>query len=284
MMHKYTPNDVSTCLANRRVLFIGDSTIRHVFWAVAKALDPKADPSSTEKHVDITVEKSDVKLEFIWDPWLNSSKVHSELSSYSDGKARDRNGNTAAMIVMGSGLWYARHENMNGLKMWKDSIDDVVQHMREGRRTTDMTESDLLLLAPVTVPVWEKLNDARKATITPLEITAMNQYLQQLSDFQGVDVIWSWHQMTSNLPQVYESSGIHLVGSIAAKQAEALLNLRCNAVTATKIPYDQTCCNKYKAPNHTQWVILFSVLGLLPAILYMRNKGKTSIPQVSLPE
>ncbi|KAH0614021.1 uncharacterized protein H6S33_005907 [Morchella sextelata] len=274
MMHKYVSDDVSTCLANRRVLFIGDASIRQVFWSVAKALDPKANPATAEKHVDITVEKSDVKLEFVWDPWLNSSRLHTELSSYSDGKVQDVSGNPPALFLMGSGLWYARHENMNGLKMWKDSIDDVVQHMRKGRRTTDMTESDLLLIAPVIVPAWNKLNDDRKATITPQEIRAMNQYLQQLSDFQGVDVIWSWHEMINDLPQVYESSGIHLVDSIAEKQAEALLNLRCNAVTATKYPYDQTCCNRYRAPNHVQWIGLLFILGLLPAILYMRSKGK----------
>ncbi|KAI5851189.1 10 TM acyl transferase domain found in Cas1p-domain-containing protein [Morchella snyderi] len=282
MMHKYISDDVSTCLANRRVLFIGDASIRQVFWSVVKALDPKANPATAEKHVDITVEKSDVKLEFVWDPWLNSSRLHTELSSYNDGKVQDVSGNPPALFLMGSGLWYARHENMNGLKMWKDSIDDVVQHMRKGRRTTDMTESDLLLIAPVIVPAWNKLNDDRKATITPQEIRAMNQYLQQLSDFQGVDVIWSWHEMINDLPQVYESSGIHLVDSIAEKQAEALLNLRCNAVTATKYPYDQTCCNRYRAPNHVQWIGLLFILGLLPAVLYMRSKDeKTGIKSIA---
>lgn len=285
MMHKYVSDDVSTCLANRRVLFVGDSSIRQVFWSVAKALDPKANPATAQKHVDITVEKSDVKLEFVWDPWLNSSRLQTELSAYNDGTVQDASGNSPAILLMGSGLWYARHENMNGLKMWKDSIDDVVQHMRKGRRTTDMTESDLLLLAPVIVPAWSKLNDDRKATITPQEIRAMNQYLQQLSDFQGIDVIWSWDEMIKDLEQVYESSGIHLVDSIAEKQAEALLNLRCNAVTATKYPFDQTCCNRYRAPNHIQWIGLLFVLGLLPGILYMRSKdektGTKSIAQAA---
>lgn len=278
MMRKYTSSDVSTCLANRRVLFIGDSTIRQVFWAFAKALDPKADPSSAQKHVDIIVEKNDVKLEFIWDPWLNSSRLHAELASYNDGKTLNELGNTPALVLMGAGLWYARHENLNGLKMWKDSMDDVVQHMREGRRTTDMTGSDLLLLSPVTVPAWAKLNDDRKATITPQEVTAMNQYLQQLSDFQGIDVIWSWHEMAYNLPQVMEKSGIHVVKSLAAKQADALLNLRCNAVTAAKYPHDNTCCNRYQAPNHVQWLGLLFVLAILPAIMYFRRRGSNYAP------
>lgn len=285
MMRKYSPNDVSTCLANRRVLFIGDSTIRQVFWSVAKALDPGANPSLAGKHVDITVEKSDVTLEFIWDPWLNSSRLHTELSSYNDRNTQNEVGNIPALILMGCGLWYARHENLNGLKMWKDSIDDVVQHMGEGRKTTDMTGSDLLLLSPVTVPAWAKLSGNRKATITPQKISAMNQYLQQLSDFQGIDVIRSWQRMTYNLPQTMESSGIHVVESIAARQADALLNLRCNAVTVTKYPLDNTCCNRYQAPNHIQWLGLLFVLAILPAIIYFRQKGQsyvsTFVPQCS---
>lgn len=284
-MRKYSSNDVSTCLANRRVLFIGDSTIRQVFWSVAKALDPGANPSLAGKHVDITVEKSDVTLEFIWDPWLNSSRLHTELSSYNGENAQNEVGNIPALMLMGCGLWYARHENLNGLKMWKDNIDDVVQHMGVGRRTTDMTGSDLLLLSPVTVPAWAKLSGNRKATITPQKILAMNQYLQQLSDFQGIDVIRSWQQMTYNLPQTMESSGIHVVESIAARQADALLNLRCNSVTVAKYPLDNTCCNRYQAPNHIQWLGLLFVLVILPAIIYFRQKGQsyasTFVPQCS---
>jgi hypothetical protein len=263
-------------------LFIGDSAIRQVFWAVAKALDPKADSSSAQKHVDITVEKNDVRLEFIWDPWLNSSRLHAELYAYNGEEVASELGDTPALILMGSGLWYARHENLNGLKMWKDSIDNVVQHMREGRRTTDMTGSDLVLLSPVTVPAWVKLNDDRKATITPQEISAMNQYLKQLSGFQGIDVIWSWHEMAYNLPQVMESSGIHVVKSIAAKQADTLLNLRCNSVTTTKYPHDNTCCNRYQAPNHIQWLGLVFVLAILPAITYSRQKSQNSAPILAL--
>lgn len=280
MMRKYSSIDVSTCLANRRVLFIGDATIRQVFWSVAKALDPKADASSAQKHVDITVEKSDVTLEFIWDPWLNSSRLHSELSSYNYRKTHSEVGNAPALVLMGCGLWYARHENLNGLKMWKDSLDNVVQYMGEGPKAVGMTGSDLLLLSPVIVPAWAKLSGNRKATITPQKISAMNQYLQQLSDFQGIGVVRSWQRMTFNLPQATERSGIHVVESIAAKQADVVLNLRCNAVTATKYPHDNTCCNRYQAPNHIQWFWLLFVLAVLPVLFCFKQKGQGYAPVI----
>lgn len=269
-MHKYKPADISTCLQNRRVVFFGDSTIRQIFWSVAKALDPKADESSAEKHHDIVVEKDGVKLEFIWDPFLNTSRVGTELSRF-DGKS-DVDAARPALVLMGTGLWYARFENINGLKMWKDHIDNVVQHMRSDRTTTDMTRKDLVLLAPVPVPVWNKLSPDRREAITPREVTNMNQYLQQLSGKQGIDVLWSYSQIPKGQPQCFENSGIHLEKSVVAVQAEILLNLRCNAELPPHYPYDKTCCNKYEPPNYQQWLGLAFVLAGLPSLLYMSNR------------
>jgi hypothetical protein len=35
-MHEYKQTDISQCLQGRRLVFIGDSTVRQVFWAVAQ--------------------------------------------------------------------------------------------------------------------------------------------------------------------------------------------------------------------------------------------------------
>lgn len=266
MVHAYKPKEVSSCLSNRRLVFVGDSTIRQVFWATAKKLDPKIEMKG-DKHSDITVDLANVKLEFTWDPFLNGSVAIKELGLL-DRKASNR----PALMLMGTGLWYARFVPTNPLKQWKDSINGVVQYM-DGRRSTDLTHQDFALLAPVPVPVWDKLNDDRRATIRPDTIAEMNEYMHELSDIHGIDVAWAFNKMTAGIPQVYENSGIHVLDSIAAKQAETLLNLRCNAELPPKYPYDRTCCNKYEAPNWQQWALLVSVLAVLPVLSYMRTKG-----------
>jgi hypothetical protein len=274
MVHNYKPTDVATCFADRRLIFAGDSTIRRIFWGVAKKLDKDVDTSQAEKHADIVVEKNGVKLEFLWDPFLNSTRVRQEQALFDDTKYPGQDPARPAIMLMGTGLWYARFETLNGMKKWKDNIDENVLHMRAGRKTTDLTNQDLILLAPVTVPVWDRLSEERKKTITPEAISEMNQYLQQLSDIQGFDVMWSFNAMTEGLPQTFESSGLHLNESIVAKQAETLLNLRCNAVLPSQYPYDKTCCNMYEPPNYQQWIGLVFVLAILPVMSYIRNKAE----------
>jgi N-acetylneuraminate 9-O-acetyltransferase len=271
-MRRYSSSEISSCLANRRALFVGDSSVREVFWAVARMLDPAVDADSGEKHIDMAVSKDGTTLQFIWDPFLNSSALALELASFSDATpARDRD--SAALILISSGLWYARHESVNGLKKWKDSIDEVVQHMREGRSSTHLAGSDLLLLAPVLTPAYDLLTDDRRETITPGKIGAMNTYLKQLSFYQGVDVFWAFDEMLKPLPHAYESSGIRIKPALAEKQADALLNLRCNSQTSKVYPFDNTCCNNYQAPNYVQWMWLVLVLVILPAVVYMRHKS-----------
>lgn len=273
MIHNYKPAEIATCFANRRILFAGDSTIRQVFWGAAKTLDPDVDQSNAVKHSNIVVEKNGVKVEFLWDPFLNSSRVRKELSAFADEKYFARDPNRPALMLMGTGLWYSRFENINGMKKWRDSIDEVVGNMRYGRTTTDLTHQDLLLLAPVPIPSFSKLNEERRKTITPELVGEMNQYLQQLSDIHGIDVVWALNQLTQELPQTYESSGIHLTEPMTTKQAEILLNLRCNAQLPPKYPYDKTCCTKYEPPNFQQWMGFAFVFAVLPMMSYLRSKG-----------
>ncbi|PWW71731.1 Cas1p-domain-containing protein [Tuber magnatum] len=274
-IREYDSKDIRSCLAKRRALFIGDMTVREIFWATARLLDPEVRPRAVGEHIDISVTKDDVTLKFVWDPYLNSSALATELAKFGDGGS-----GSAALLLMGSGLWYARHENLNGLKKWKDNIDEVVQHMREGRTSTDLAGSDILLLSPVLVPQYEWLTDDRRETITPDKIDAMNAYLKQLSAFQGVDVFWAFDEMVRNLPQAYQNSGIHIKEEAAAKRAEALLNLRCNG-EITRFPFDGTCCNKYHPPNYVQWLALVFVLAVLPAIIYVRHGGAAPASLIS---
>lgn len=268
MIHSYTPTDVKNCLSSRRVVFAGDSTIRQVFWATAKKLDPTIETKG-EKHTDITVERDGVKLQFYWDPFLNETAAVTDLKRLESGVEQ-----APAVMLLGTGLWYARYEDSNKFKKWRDSVDNVVEHMRTGRKSTDLTHSDFAVLAPVPVPSWEMLNEERKKTITVDTIEKMNAYLQELLDIHGVDVVSSWNRMTTGFPVTYQPGGIHVQEAIAAKQADTLLNLRCNAVLQDKYPYDRTCCNKYHPPNWQQWWLLIVVLLVLPILQYLRSKGK----------
>ncbi|CCX30422.1 10 TM acyl transferase domain found in Cas1p-domain-containing protein [Pyronema domesticum] len=274
MIQKYKPTEAVSCFAGRRLFFAGDSTIRQAFWSVAQTIDKKIDSTQAEKHTDITITKNGVTLEFNWDPFLNGTRVRKELEAFHGEKYYQQDNKRPTIMLMGSGLWYPRFEKDNSMKKWRDNIDEIVSHMRVGRTTTDLTKQDLLLLAPVPVPAFDKLNDERKKTITPDIIAEMNSYLQQLSDIHGIDVVWAFHQLIQDLPQTYERSGLHLQTPISAVQADILLNLRCNAELPPKYPYDRTCCMKYEQPNLEQGLSLFFVFVIVPLMSYLSSKAE----------
>ncbi|KAI9849820.1 MAG: hypothetical protein M1837_000034 [Sclerophora amabilis] len=295
MMHEYTGKDITRCLASKRLVFAGDSTPRQIFWAVAKKLDAgKADmtKANADKHSDLVFESGEVSVEYIWDPFLNSSRLQDELAAF-EVDPHSEESQSAAVILAGGGLWFARYFEVNPLKEFKESIDAIMPYMIEASRNSSSVaaarptgSSNSLILAPVQVPWYDSLSPSRKATLTPEKIDNMNDYLQQLSAFQGADVAWSYSTMTAQLKPTYEESGLHVIEPVAVRMADVLLNLRCNADAAETsgqgYPYDRTCCSNYGHPGWVQSSGLLLGLAGLPALILStsseQNRGRMMPP------
>lgn len=294
-MYEYKAKDVSNCLESRRLIYAGDSTTRQIFWATAKKLDQAAaekDLLTSDKHGDLSFTTMGVQLEFIWDPFLNSSKLYKELLAYRDTQSATRRDtsnatDSAALILVGAGLWHARHLEVSPLKVFRDAVDAIIPFMNHTNNDAGADAShqhlsgehgsgNLLLLAPVQVPLYESLSPSRAASIVPEKIKPMNEYLQQLSVHQGADVIWSFSRMTNREKFAYEESGLHVVENVANRKADVLLNLRCNADAANHggYPFDRTCCSNYSRPGWVQWAVLVTGFGLLPLIPFIRSGGR----------
>ncbi|KAI9791389.1 MAG: hypothetical protein M1816_003956 [Peltula sp. TS41687] len=300
MLHNYQANSVISCLDSRKVVFIGDSTIRQVFWATAKKLNrekAEVEMKKAEEHSDIEFSQEGAKIDFIWDPFLNSSKLRDELMAYKEeglgstfqtGQHRE----SASLILLGGGLWYARYFPVNSLKQFKIAIDEIVQFMSSASTLASITggskpflkkvgSSNFLLLAPIQRPWYESLSPLRSETITRDKVETMNEYLQQLSAFQDVDVIWSYSLMTYGQPDAYDETGVHVVDRVAAKKADILLNLRCNAETTRKgnqrYPFNKTCCSNYRYSGWVQWVILCAGFLVLPGLYLTRFQGWANV-------
>jgi N-acetylneuraminate 9-O-acetyltransferase len=71
----------------------------------------------------------------------------------------------------------------------------------------------------------------------------------------------------------YEESGLHVVGNVAHRKADVLLNLHCNADSASKAyPFNRTCCSNYTRPSAIQWIVLILGVLMLPTLSYVRRK------------
>ncbi|EPE27630.1 hypothetical protein GLAREA_04421 [Glarea lozoyensis ATCC 20868] len=297
MLREYKRKDIQACFQSKRLVFVGDSTTRQVFWAVAQKLDrEKADAGIADmlrvrdhRHMDLEFYAEGVMLQFVWDAWLNGTRLGEELKDFtavgrkeSVEDAKKGLKQSAGLILLGApGLWYARHGEENYHKDFRDAIDAVIPYMDHSLNPSSPRSAfasreyspNLLLLAPVQVPWYQDLSPSREETITPEKVDQMNDYLQQVSANSKADILWSYSLMTWNQPGAYEESGLHVVSNVAHRKADVLLNSRCNSDASMKhYPFDGTCCNNYVQAGFAQDVIIFVGMILLPALFLLRRK------------
>ncbi|KAI9886025.1 MAG: hypothetical protein M1823_002192 [Watsoniomyces obsoletus] len=290
MLHPYNSNDITSCLTSKRMVFVGDSTIRQIFWATATKLSPsiaRIDKERAERHTDLRFVQRNVSLDFIWDPFLNSTRLEEELQAYKreisnfdtrkDSQENRQDKESTSLLLIGGGLWFAEYADGDPFEQFKAAVDNVVRYtISEEKSFSDSEEKsftqivdakNVLLLAPVQIPRYESLTRER-SKITRDQVDRMNGYLQRLSALPGVDVLWSFDLMLHRQQSALDLSGIHVVDSVADKRTDVLLNLQCNGGSrgGQSYPYDRTCCSKYPRPGPVQWVLLTGGIGVLLAI------------------
>lgn len=296
MLHDYQAKDISACLNSRRIVFIGDSTVRQVFWATSMKLDQqgaKVVMAETEKHSDARLQKRGVVLDFIWDPFLNSSRLYNELDAYRDEiniKESELMGpeENTALLFIGGGLWFASYIPVNYMGQFQQAIDEIIRRTSSSGRVTynpstrkgfsqRIGASNLLIVTPVQAPRFDLLSRARSARITPERIDSMNEYLEEVSKTGALDIAWTFSLMTSNQTSAYEESGLHVADVVAARKADVVLNLRCNARYSRRkgqtYPNDRTCCGSYRPIEWTQWIGLAAGLSAFPWLHWRGSKG-----------
>jgi hypothetical protein len=291
----FSKDDFHACLGGRRVVFVGDSTIRQIYWAAAARLDPlKAHVAVLDaivedtKHHDLRFESEGVDLYFVWDPWLNSSSLSNELTKFRihetfvvAGRVKPKEDVSAALIIAGSpGLWAARHGGDDYLDIFTRGINDIKVHLGSNMDSTMMYPSaDLrrnfdaapnhILVAPVQVPRYDSLSPGRADTITPTTVDRMNDYLTKLPKDEQSHVMWSYNKMTQNQWNAFEDTGLHVVDGVAERKVDIALNAHCNApAIGHEHPYQRTCCTRYPSKPVFQRTLIFMGLVGYPVLLW----------------
>lgn len=263
--------------------------MRQIYWAAATRLDHmKAHVALLDvfvddsKHDNLLFEAEGIKLEFIWDPWLNSSALHHELTrfraqdTFADiGSVRSKDDDSAALIVLGSpGLWAARHGGDEYLNIFKGGIESIRVHIsaslddhlllptQDMRRNYDQAPNQILL-APVQIPWYDSLSHDRAITITPEKVDKMNQYLAGLPLQEQSHILWAYNKMTLGDANTFEVNGIHVVDRVAERKIDLALNARCNAAKGHQLPRGATCCMMYPNVHLLPNIVLMIALSAL---------------------
>ncbi|RGB39492.1 10 TM acyl transferase domain found in Cas1p-domain-containing protein [Rhizophagus diaphanus] len=268
MMKKYDTQSATSCLKNRRILFIGDSTIRALFYSLIKKIEPTINTTSQPKHSDLHFTFNEITFDFRWDPYLNSNSTDILLGK-SHERSRGLFGKKPSILVMGSGLWYLRHRGSGGINGWKKNIDKIFDVIASSPKAY-FSIADAIFFAPVEYLVHEKLSPTRAITMSDEDIYKMNEYLKvKQKEKDLLDVPFVFNKIIEEAREETED-GLHYSDEIINIQADILLNYRCNDLLPKKAPMSNTCCNRYPQMKWAQFSIFVVFLVLIPIGVYYK--------------
>lgn len=258
-----------------------------------------------EPHKSYWFETEGIKIDYIWDPWLNSSSLNDVLEAshalpliYDDDFPKEADEKPAAAIILGApGLWAARYGGNDYLPLFKHAIDNIKPYISSDLDVSiPIPEPDTenssgiktqVLLAPVPVPDYNRLSQNRSETITPRRINEMNRYLAALTPDKKSHVLWVYNQISRDEePWGHQQDGLHVSKEVATRKLDVVLNVRCNTASAARArTFKGTCCvAKTDKINHLfimaiSWLILCVLLSPCVYPLAMKH---TPLRQVGI--
>ena len=284
MIHTYQTADIVSCLGDRELLFVGDSTGRQIFWAFARKLDQrKAEDRGYggTQHSDLDFSGNGVRLKFLWDPFINKSEtrallVQQRAASHADIAIRGKV-ELPALVILGGGLWYAKGlEFENATREYELAMKGAISSLQDKHRsgadyTSIQPDNDFLAIVPVQNVLYSNLKLDKP--ITSAKVDRMNELLRRVALRTHSLVIWSMNQLSWETAEGYIWDGIHNSDNIVEQKANILLNLRCNSILMQKAQYPKgkTCCAIYPQTNRFQGVYLKLGLFILPPLAWLTS-------------
>ncbi|KAE8282125.1 N-acetylneuraminate 9-O-acetyltransferase [Larimichthys crocea] len=274
MMHKYKSIEAKTCLAEKRVAFVGDSRIRQLFYSFIKIIDPERRENGN-KHEDISFEdeSSSVNVDFLWYPEANNSMKERLISWTREASAKPD------VVILGVATWSIKLHSGSSetLQQYRVNLTAMAVYLD---RLADHGEVYWVLQDPVNEDV---LSDNRRM------IT--NQQLELYNE-AAVDVLNSSKRNSRSRVKLLAASrqaaietitqsgdGLHLPESTMNVGAMVLMNSVCNKLLR---PIDGSCCQTLPPPNLLQKLSACFFLGsaLIFLVLHVlgNNRHRRPVP------
>jgi N-acetylneuraminate 9-O-acetyltransferase len=260
---------ISRCLSTD-VTFVGDSTVRqllpptfgsHRLWSASpNASDHHLDD---RRHSDISIGTEHGRIQFIWDPYLNNTRLAGLRSTKANGSrdhsyelSHEHEPRSPKFVVVGGGLWHTRHLSGNNDSVGIEDTSPIYSaHLRDLLESrSNATEAEILpVFLPVQPPYHPWLDQERQKFFSPSRIKRMNNVLREVSEEYHYDVFWASIKMSTG-PTAFQADGLHLKSFVAKKELEVLTTRLCPRMQ------DYTCCSKSADTAQGQVLILLAAL------------------------
>ncbi|XP_029298715.1 N-acetylneuraminate (7)9-O-acetyltransferase isoform X2 [Cottoperca gobio] len=273
MMHKYKSIETKTCLAKKRVAFVGDSRIRQLFYSFIKTIDPNQREVGI-KHEDIPFEdkRSSLNVDFLWYPEANDS-MKEQLISWNEGSVKPD------VIILGSATWSIRlgSGSSKTLQQYKVNLTAIAVHLE---KLAEHGEVYWVLQDPV----YEKMLSDERKKITNKQLELYNEVAADVLNSikrtgrSRIKLLASYRQ--AGLETITQSQdGLHMHESTRDVGAMILMNSVCNKLLR---PIDGSCCQTLPPLNLLQKLSACFFLGssLVFVVLHIlgNNRHRRPVP------
>lgn len=282
MLHTYDSSDARTCLSTRRLKFLGDSTARQLFWAVARHLDHERATNTSAgiaKHTNISFAAGGAEIVFIWDPFLNETSIANSTRVTHATEHHYR----PDVLVIGAGLWHVKHLNDSYPPRLTEAVTKTSVSQRSELHMNRTTSHRLeTLFLPLTISDQINTSHNGSQSLTRERIMAANDAVLGTSTSGDHKVLQSYFTMVKDKPSAFMTDGIHVQEKIASIQAQVLLNYMCNDIIDISWKQSQSyCCSPYMVPHPVQKAILLGggclIMYQLLASLFRRRLSNMDV-------
>ncbi|XP_064107706.1 N-acetylneuraminate 9-O-acetyltransferase-like isoform X1 [Macrobrachium nipponense] len=259
MLHTYSNTDSRRCMRyvaflkqQNHIVFLGDSRIRQLFYAMVKqvAVSHPKFPEVAHEELHYNDTNLHLNIEFFWRPVMDL-QVDKLLNQWKRSKVLPK------LIVIGSATHTIKISNGSSLALeeYKKNLTHIASALHQIGNKTRV----LWMLQDPVVP--ERLKPER-AAITNDQLDLYNMAAMEV--LYGTNVqLWSSSRLVAQGSVAGFTDGLH-AGDVAVKyDTQILLNLYCNDHLNFN---DGTCCNSREAVTMTQ-IATFAALCSCPIIM-----------------
>ncbi|XP_071486102.1 N-acetylneuraminate (7)9-O-acetyltransferase-like [Diadema antillarum] len=227
-LHHYSIKDAPQCLKDKRIIIMGDSRMRQLFYSLLNIASVQA-PEEAKVHSDIHHHEKDTNtdIEYWWLPELNDTTGEAYSKRLLQAEAKP------LFVVHGVGTWTIKLNDGS-----PTALEQFQKNLTKMAPVMDDVASQMPLIWMLQAPVEKELLWDTRKMITNEQLDQYNSVAETVLADTHVHM---WHSSVTIATGTRKETvdGLHLADQPIGDDVQILLNRFCNKQVN---PTDATCC------------------------------------------